>query len=89
MPENDNPFLAILLLLPPSMTSSRGVATCPHRTQVNWSAVQWSDFTNVQYFQQSESEEDQFEDDDGNVIRDDDDRGISPYAPDLPNLDIV
>lgn len=33
------------------------ISYCPHRTNIAFSNVQFSDFSNVQYFQQSESEE--------------------------------
>ena len=33
----------------------------PSRVQVDLSRVQWTDFSNVQYFQQSDSEEDKRE----------------------------
>jgi hypothetical protein len=40
------------------MSFTPAVAYCPYRTNIDIANVQFSDFSNVQYFQASDSEED-------------------------------
>lgn len=44
------------------MTSSEGVEYCPHRSNLDWSNVQVSDFTQVQYTTLENSDEENIED---------------------------
>lgn len=40
------------------MSPGRGIDYCPYRTNIDYSGVQYSDFSHVQYYQPSDSEED-------------------------------
>lgn len=43
------------------MSSGPGVDFCPYRTHIDWDNVQVADFSQVQYFQPSDSEEERLE----------------------------
>ena len=40
------------------MSPGRGIDYCPYRTNIDYGAVQYSDFSHVQYYEPSDSEDD-------------------------------